>query len=125
MITFEHLPLDDHQPVYQQLAAHVKRQILLGTAQDGDVLPSRREIAMQANVNPNTVQKAYRLMEEEGFVTTDGNRFSTVHVTPEIFEKIQTELTRGLVQEFVEKARKNNLSYKKAIALISELWGEE
>lgn len=124
MITFEHLLLDDRQPVYQQLAAHVKRQILLGAAQDGDVLPSRREIAMQANVNPNTVQKAYRLMEEEGYVITDGNRPSTVRVTPQIFARIQDQLTRGLCLEFVEKARQNNLSYKRAIALISELWEE-
>ncbi len=125
MISFEHLPPDDKQPVYLQLVAHVKRQILLGTAQDGDIMPSRREIAMQANVNPNTVQKAYRLMEEEGFVTTDGNRLSTLHVTPEIFDRIQNELTRGLCEAFVQQAQQNNLSYKKAIALISEIWDED
>lgn len=125
MIDFSHLPPDDKQPVYLQLVAHVKRQILLGTAQDGEALPSRREIAMQANVNPNTVQKAYRLMEEEGFVVTDGNRPSTLRVTPERYEAIQDELTRGLCLDFVEKAQQNHLTYKRAIALISELWGEE
>lgn len=124
MLEFGNLHLDDRQPVYQQLAAYVKRQILLGNAADGDQLPSRREIAMQANVNPNTVQKACKLMEEEGFVTTDGNRLSAVRVTPEIFESIQDELTRGICQEFVDKARQNKLSYKRAIALISELWEE-
>ncbi len=124
MLEFGNLHLDDRQPVYQQLAAYVKRQILLGNAVDGDQLPSRREIAMQANVNPNTVQKACKLMEEEGFVTTDGNRLSAVRVTPEIFESIQDELTRGICQEFVDKARQNKLSYKRAIALISELWEE-
>ncbi len=124
MLEFGNLHLDDRQPVYQQLAAYVKRQILLGNAADGEQLPSRREIAMQANVNPNTVQKACKLMEEEGFVTTDGNRLSAVRVTPEIFESIQDELTRGICQEFVDKARQNKLSYKRAIALISELWEE-
>lgn len=124
MISFAQLQLDDRQPVYLQLAAHVKRQILLGYAQDGEQLPSRREIAMQANVNPNTVQKACKLMEEEGYVATDGNRLSVIHVTPEIYEKIQDEMTRGICQEFIDKARQNNLSYKKAIALISELWDE-
>lgn len=124
MLEFGNLQLDDRQPVYQQLAAYVKRQILLGNAVDGEQLPSRREIAMQANVNPNTVQKACKLMEEEGYVTTDGNRLSAVRVTPEIFESIQDELTRGICQEFVDKARQNKLSYKRAIALISELWEE-
>lgn len=125
MISFEHLPPDTKQPVYLQLVSHVKRQILLGTAQDGDVMPSRREIAMQANVNPNTVQKAYRLMEEEGFISTDGNRLSTLRVTPEVFDHIQDELTRGLCKDFVQQAQQNHLSYKKAIALISELWVDD
>ena len=122
MIDFDHLALDDRQPVYLQLAGHVKRQILTGAARDGDPLPSRREIAMQASVNPNTVQKAYRLMEEEGFVVTEGNRPSTLRITPEIYARIEDELTRGLCREFVDRARQNHLSYKKAIALISELW---
>lgn len=122
MISFEHLALDDRQPVYLQLAGYVKQQILCGGAQDGDVLPSRREIAVQASVNPNTVQKAYRLMEQEGYVVTEGNRPSTVHITPEIFARIEEELTLGLCREFVSRARQNHLSYKKAIALISELW---
>ena len=122
MIAFDRLTFDDRQPVYLQLAGHLKRLILAGEAKDGDTLPSRREIAVQANVNPNTVQKAYRLMEEEGYVVTDGNRPSTVRITPEIYARIEDELTRGLCQEFVTRARQNNLSYKKAIALISELW---
>ena len=125
MITFSNLQMDPHQPVYQQLAAHVKRQILLGNAQDGDVLPSRREIAVQANVNPNTVQKACKLMEEEGYVATDGNRLSTIRITDELFAKIRDELTLGLVRRFVEEARQNHLSYKHTIALISELWEDE
>lgn len=124
MLSFEQLQLDGRKPVYQQLAEHVKRQILLESVQDGDLLPSRREIAMQANVNPNTVQKACKLMEEEGYVTTDGNRLSTVRVTPEIYERIQNELTRGLCQDFVDMAKQNRLSYKRVIALISELWEE-
>lgn len=124
MLCFEQLPLDGRRPVYQQLAEHVKRQILLGNLQDGDLLPSRREIAMQANVNPNTVQKACKLMEEEGYVVTDGNRLSTLRITPEIHERIQNELTRDLCQEFVDTARQNQLSYKQVIALISELWEE-
>ena len=122
MIAFDRLTFDDRQPVSLQLAGHLKRLILAGEAKDGDTLPSRREIAVQANVNPNTVQKAYRLMEEEGYVVTDGNRPSTVRITPEIYARIEDELTRGLCQEFVTRARQNNLSYKKAIALISELW---
>lgn len=124
MLQFEQIQLDNRQPVYLQLAAHVKRQILLGNVQDGDSLPSRREIAMQTNVNPNTVQKACKLMEEEGYVVTDGNRLSTIRVTPELFERIQNELTLGLCREFVEKAKQNKISYEQVVSMIEDLWKE-
>lgn len=122
MFGFEQLQLDNRQPVYLQLANHVKRQILLGNVQDGDLLPSRREIAMQTNVNPNTVQKACKYMEEAGYVCTDGNRLSVIRITPEIYEEIQNEMTLGLCRDFVEKAHQNKISYQKVITMITELW---
>lgn len=125
MVSFRGLQFHDRAPVYQQIAEHLKRQILLGMVQDGDPMPSRRELAAQTGINPNTAQKAYRLMTEEGYVTTDGNSGSTVRLTPELRERIEEEMTRGLVHRFVSEARENRLSYKKVIALVSELWDEE
>lgn len=125
MVNFSDLQFDDSAPVYQQIAEYLKRQILLGTVQDGDPMPSRRELAAQTGINPNTAQKAYRLMTEEGYVVTDGNSGSFVHLTPELHEQISAQLTRGLVQAFVNQAKANRLSYKKVLDLISELWGDE
>lgn len=125
MVSFTGLKFHDRAPVYQQIAEHLKRQILLGVVQDGDAMPSRRELAAQTGINPNTAQKAYRLMTEEGYLRTEGNNVSTVCLTPDVRERIENELTRGLVQRFVEEAQENHLSYKKVIALVSELWDEE
>ena len=125
MVNFSGLQFDDSAPVYQQIAEYLKRQILLGTVQDGDPMPSRRELAAQTGINPNTPQTAYRLMTEEGYVVTDGNSGSFVHLTPELHEQISAQLTRGLVQAFVNQAKANRLSYKKVLDLISELWGDE
>ena len=125
MVSFQGLRFHDRAPVYQQVAEHLKRQILLGTVQDGDPRPSRRELAAQTGINPNTAQKAYHLMMEEGYVRTEGNNRSTVRLTPELYAWIEDQMTRGLVQQFVEDARANHLSYKKVIGLISELWNGE
>ena len=125
MVNFSGLQFDDSAPVYQQIAEYLKRQILLGTVQDGDPMPSRRELAAQTGINPTTAQTAYRLMTEEGYVVTDGNSGSFVHLTPELHEQISAQLTRGLVQAFVNQAKANRLSYKKVLDLISELWGDE
>ena len=125
MVSFQGLRFHDRAPVYQQVAEHLKRQILLGTVQDGDPMPSRRELAAQTGINLNTAQKAYHLMMEEGYVRTEGNNGSTVRLTPELYAWIEDQMTRGLVQQFVEDARANHLSYKKVIGLISELWDGE
>ena len=75
MLTFQDLQLNAREPVYLQIAAHVKRQIFRKTARTGDPLPSRREIAATLEINPNTAQKAFRLMEEEGYVISSTTPF--------------------------------------------------
>ena len=77
MVSFRGLRFDDRSPVYQQVAEYLKRQILLGLVEDGEPMPSRRELAAQTGINPNTAQKAYRLMTEEGLLHTEGNAGST------------------------------------------------
>lgn len=125
MVDFTGLVFHDREAVYLQIVQHLKRQILLGYALHGDLMPSRRELAAQTGINPNTAQKAYRLMEEEGYVQTTGNAASTVVITEEIFSRIEDEMCSGLVQQFVQDAKANHLSYKKVIALVSDLWGED
>ncbi len=119
---FRGLELNSREPVYQQIAAYVKRQIFLGTVQTGVPLPSRREIAAQLEVNPNTVQKAFRLMESEGFVMTSGNTGSIILADEGIRARIADELTRGFISEFVRRAKENRLSLPRVISLLGELW---
>ena len=125
MVSFLGMQFHDRAPVYQQIAEHLKRQILLGNALDGDAMPSRRELAAQTGINPNTAQKEFHLMMEEGYVVTDGNNGSRVRLTPDLRASIEEEMTRGLVERFVAQAQENHLSYKKVIALVSELWEDE
>ena len=114
--------LDGRGPVYLQMIRHIKTLILRKKLVDGDRLPSRREAAAALEVNPNTVQKAYRLMEEEGFVRTDGNQGSVIYLNEALYARIEAELTRGLTAEFVAEAKAAGLTFKRVIDLISELW---
>ena len=122
MISFHDVKLNTKDPVYLQAALHVKRQILLRQMVSGDKLPSRREIAAQLGINPNTVQKAFKVMEEEGYVRTNSTQGSEVYVDDAILDRIETELTRDLVQEFIESAKEIRLPFQKVVHLISELW---
>lgn len=124
LINFAAIKLDNRQPVYLQIASYVKRCILSREVKDGDTLPSRREIAALIGINPNTVQKAFRIMEYEGFVVTPRNAASVLHITPELLSKIEKELSHAFVREFTKHARENGLSYKRVIELISQYWEE-
>lgn len=122
LLDFKDVKLNNKIPVYKQIALYVKQQILLYQAVIGDELPSRREIAAQLNINPNTAQKAFKLMEEEGYVVTNGNQGSSIYIDEDIFFKIKTELTRDMVLGFINTAKKINLSFGDVIDLISEFW---
>lgn len=108
--------------MYTQLAMHVKRKILLKHAVSGNKLPSRRDIAAQLGINPNTVQKAFKLMEDEGYVHTSGNQGSIIYVDANVLARIEDELTREIVREFITHAKAVNLSFKKVVDLISDMW---
>jgi len=122
VLNFYELKLNNKDPVYLQAALYVKRQILLRRAVSGDKLPSRREIAAQLNINPNTVQKAFKLMEDEGYVRTSSTTGSEIFVDEAVFGRIEAELTRELVKPFIDSAKEINLSFKQVVELISEHW---
>ena len=65
-----HLDFRDSRPIYSQIVDNFRTQIAAGILQQGDKLPSVRELAMQLAINPNTIQRAYRELEMQGWVAT-------------------------------------------------------
>ncbi|MGN0133828.1 MAG: GntR family transcriptional regulator [Anaerotignum sp.] len=124
MLDFKKLELNPSEPVYLQIVSFVKRQIFIGTVEQGESLPSRREMAALLKINPNTVQKAFRLLEEEGLVVTPPNAVSILHWDEEIFAAIQKELTAGLVVDFVAQAKANGLTLDMVMALLKDAWAK-
>ncbi len=65
-----HLNYRDSRPIYVQIMDGIRSQIQAGVLQSGDQLPSVRELAGQLAINPNTIQRAYRELEMEGWIAT-------------------------------------------------------
>ena len=65
MISFENFTAKDGIPIYLQIVQHIQREIVAGTIKNGDEVPSRRVLSALLGVNPNTIQKAYRILEDE------------------------------------------------------------
>lgn len=65
-----HLDYRDARPIYTQIIDGIKEQISTGVLQSGDKLPSVRELAAELAINPNTIQRAYRSLEVDGWIAT-------------------------------------------------------
>ena len=93
MIQFDSFMQAEGVPIYQQIIRYVKQGIAAGTIRDGEELPSRRVLSALLAVNPNTVQKAYRMMEEEGLVESHTGAKSCVHADAGRVAALRQELT--------------------------------
>ena len=69
-ISVLHLDYRDIRPLYAQITDSVRQQISGGVLVQGDKLPSVRELAVELSINPNTIQRAYRQLEMEGWIAT-------------------------------------------------------
>ena len=67
------MEFDKRIPIYEQLKHRLKQAIVNGEYEAGAVLPSRREMAQSYKVNPNTVQRALKELEEEALIMTGNN----------------------------------------------------
>ena len=60
----------DARPIYTQIVDGFREQILSGILREGERLPSVRELAAELTINPNTIQRAYRALEVDGWIAT-------------------------------------------------------
>ena len=96
------IQFDKRLPVYEQIIDYVKKQIVSGEWELGRELPSRREFASQLQVNPNTVQWAFREMEEMGLISTGNNVMSRVTDNPELIGQLKQEMLQEAIQIFAD-----------------------
>ena len=122
MLSFTQFTPEDGLPIYLQISRHVKRGIAAGTVAAGDELPARRMLSAQLGVNPNTVQKAYRLLEEEGLITSRSGAKSEVCAPPEQVAALRTRLLEQEIAGFVHSLRQSGLEKEAALELIDRLW---
>ena len=77
-----HLDYRDVRPIYSQIADNFRNQIRAGVLAEGEKLPSVRELASDLAINPNTIQRAYRELEAEGWIASVSGKGSFVCGAP-------------------------------------------
>ncbi|NLJ91165.1 MAG: GntR family transcriptional regulator [Clostridiales bacterium] len=97
-------------------------EILAGNAQDGFEMPSRRVLSTLLSVNPNTVQKAYKQMEEEGLIISYPGSKSIVVANEENIIRIRQELISDEVLSFIKSARAMGFTLDQAKNVLDKYW---
>ena len=102
--------LDDSKPVYLQIIDEVKRRIITDIYTAGGKLPSVRELALEAAVNPNTMQRALTDLERSGLIYAErtSGRFVTEDLA--MIRTLKTEFAQNLIDDFVRKLQELGFS---------------
>ena len=87
-------------PIYEQIITQIKKKIARGELKPGAKLPSQRGMARKLEVNPNTVQRAYREMESRELVETKRGRGTFVYDSQEVIERVKQEMVVEAVDKF-------------------------
>lgn len=117
--------LDSDRPIYLQLMERIQHDIISGTYRPGDKLPSVRELAMEASVNPNTMQKALSELERIGLVHSrrTSGRFITEDET--MIKKLKTETAAKHIREFLKSMEHLGLTRQEILELVQDTMKEE
>ena len=107
-------------PVYQQLYDDVIRLVSLGVLKSDAKLPPVRILATELGINPNTVQKAYKMLEKDGYIYSTVGRGSFVSnkLDQNQAEKIQA---KNDLKESIDKAYKKGITKDEMIELVDEI----
>ena len=117
--------LDDSRPIYLQIEDLIKANIIAGVYQPGQKLPSVRDLAAEAAVNPNTMQKALTELERSGLVYTQrtSGRFITEDVSK--MTELKEQIAREQIQLFLKNMEQLGLTRDDIRRLLEQEWKEE
>ncbi len=111
--------LDDTRPIWMQLTEQLTERIISNVYPAGSRLPSVRELAGQAGVNPNTMQRALAELESSGLAVTNRTAGRVVTDDLEVIEKVRRRMAENYIKGYLENMKKLGYDEKTAIGLIA------
>ena len=112
--------LNTDRPVYTQILEIIQMRIVSGMYTPGSRLPSVRELAAEASVNPNTMQRAFMELEKSGLITTQRGSGRTVTENTAMIEQVQKQLALLQIRGFFEKMNKLGYDDAHILKLVAE-----
>lgn len=116
---------DDTRPVYLQIMDEVKQRVLTGVYKPGEKLPSVRELALEAAVNPNTMQRALSELERENFIHSErtSGRFVTEDLA--LIDSLRGASAQVILHDFITKLTNLGYGRDEILALVTQYTKKE
>ncbi len=124
MVSFDGFVIDDKSPIYMQIIRYIKRGIAAGVIKNQEEIPSRRMLASLLGVNPNTVQKAYHMLEEENLIESRSGAKSCIAADEERVAEIRKSIMEEDAVAAVKSMQALGITKVEAVALIDKYWQE-
>ena len=112
--------LDDDRPIYLQLMERIQHDIISGVYKPGDKIPSVRDLALDAAVNPNTMQKALSELERSGLLYSQRTSGRFITEDKRLLKKMKQELAADHIQQFFTQMRQLGFSDSETREMIEE-----
>ena len=122
MISFDSFIAQNGVPIYLQIVKHIKSGIVSGAVVDGDEVPSRRVLSSLLGVNPNTIQKAYKILEDEGLMESHSGAKSYMCFDEKNVEAVRKQLLQSDASAIIGSLKQMGLTKEEALALIDANW---
>ena len=114
------------RPLYEQIVSQIKTQIMSGELKAGEALPSIRSLAKSLQISVLTVQKAYEILQEDGFIETTAGKGCYVSVrNQDFYLEEQQKKIEGCLNDAIEIARMSGIPLDKLVSLLTLLYEED
>ena len=113
----------NRKPIYEQIVDRFQLLILNGVMQPGDQMPSVRKLAMDLSINPNTIQKAYSMLEEQGYIYPVKGRGNFVSQVGTLKKEKEEKYWKDFFA-MVDQGREIGISEEKFTSKLEEYWKE-
>lgn len=117
--------LRNDRPIYVQLMEIIKYQIISGVYKPGDKLPSVREFATEASVNPNTMQKALTELERENLIYTNRTSGKFISEDEAMIQKMRKDIATQEIEKFLENMAKLGFTKQETISIIEDITNKQ
>lgn len=111
---------DAAKPIYEQIIDQIKKMVARGDLKPGDKLPSQRELARKVQVNPNTIQRAYREMEVLDLIETKRGMGTFIKDNNNLVSNIKDEMAQNAVIRFIKEMNSLGFTVKEISACVEK-----